>query len=191
MKPVQDLRAPSLLLAMPQVQDPFFCRSIVLLAAHEDDGSFGFVINRPTDLKIEEVLEDLDITWKGEPEQPAFMGGPVRPHIGTVLFPSPKQPAKDGCPELAPGISMTQNRDSLSSLAENPPNGLRLLLGYAGWSRGQLVDEVSRHDWLLAPAEADLVFSSRPEDAWERALAWVGIESSALVNWLADDQQAN
>ena len=67
------LVAPVLLLAMPQVRDPFFQRSVVLLVAHEDDGSLGFVLNRPTDLKVEQILEDLDIPWGGDRDQPAYL----------------------------------------------------------------------------------------------------------------------
>ena len=192
---VQDLKAPTLLLAMPQVRDPFFSRSIVLLAVHEDEGSFGFVVNRPTELSVGEILGDLKIGWNGDPEAPAFLGGPVQPQVGTILFPSATPLAHrsdSNCyTELAPGISITQNLESLAKLADTPPQGLRLLLGHAGWSAGQLIKEVSRHDWLMAPAEARLVFADDPQAAWGAALDSVGIDAASLPNWIGDRDQAN
>ncbi len=192
MEPLKSLRAPLLLLAMPQVQDPFFFKSVVLLAAHEDEGSFGFVVNRPTELTVRQVLEGLSIDWRGNPSTPTYMGGPVQPHVGTVLFPSSSRPrSDDGSSEVAPGVGITQNLKSLASLALEPPVELRLLLGYAGWSPGQLVLEVARHDWLLAPVEPDLVFVPNPAETWARALSRVGIDSASLPNLSFEPEQVN
>lgn len=192
---VQDLQAPTLLLAMPQVNDPFFSRSIVLLAAHEDDGSLGFVVNRTTELSVREILEDLEIDWLGDPATPAFMGGPVQPHLGTLLFPSSAEissPDSEGArAEVAPGVSMTQNLDLLTAVAVDPPPELRLLLGHAGWSPGQLMEEVSRHDWLIAPVDSQWIFAADPESAWEAALASMGIDPHTLPSRVLDHQQAN
>ena len=81
-----DLSAPVLLLAMPQVLDPFFHHSVVLLLHHEDQGSFGFIVNRPTGIKVREILQGMDVGWNGGEAAVAYFGGPVQPQLGTVLF---------------------------------------------------------------------------------------------------------
>ncbi|HEV2847015.1 MAG TPA: YqgE/AlgH family protein, partial [Thermoanaerobaculia bacterium] len=78
-----DLTAPILLMAMPQVLDPYFHRSVVLLLHHEAEGSFGFIVNRPTGIKVSEILKGMDIGWQGRDEAVAFFGGPVQPQLGT------------------------------------------------------------------------------------------------------------
>lgn len=179
--PLQDaLGAPSLLLAMPQVLDPFFHRSVVLLMAHGEDGSLGLVVNRPADLKIEEVLRDMEIPWSGDPEAAAFVGGPVQPQFGSVLW-SGGGPEGETVTEIVPGLSLTQHLDDLAKLAALPPDGLRLVLGYAGWSPGQLMEEFVRNDWISAPLDVDVVFQQDPDSAWEAGLRSVGLDPAALA----------
>jgi putative transcriptional regulator len=189
MSQLLDLSAPSLLLAMPQIQDPFFYRSVVLLLAHEEEGSFGLVVNRPSNLTVVEILEDLDIPWGGDPEAVAFVGGPVQPQRGTVLFPTGGGLQEDSA-EVAPGIAISQSLTCLGQKAIRPPAQLRLVLGYAGWSAGQLESEILRNDWLVAPIAPATVFHE-PDGAWERALQAVGIDPSALPNWTEQSSRAN
>jgi putative transcriptional regulator len=189
MTQISDLSSPSLLLAMPQIQDPFFYRSVVLLLAHEDAGSFGLVINRPSNLTVREILEDLDLQWRGDPQALAFVGGPVQPQRGTVLIPSAGTLQADAT-EIAPGVAISQSLTCLSHQAAAPPAQLRLVLGYAGWSAGQLESEILRNDWLVGPVDAATVFQP-PGGAWERALLAVGIDPAALPNWTAHSSRAN
>lgn len=188
-----DLDTPILLLAMPQIQDPFFHRSVVLLLAHEDEGSFGFVVNRPSNLKVATILHDLELDWGGGDEDLAYVGGPVKPQLGTVLLATPDDHdhTRDGLTEVAPGVCITQSLDHLDKLAEKPHTDMRLVLGYAGWSMGQLETEIGRHDWLVAEVDARFVFETDPVAAWTSALASVGIDPATLPNWTTDDQQAN
>jgi putative transcriptional regulator len=191
-----DLTAPILLLAMPQVLDPFFHRSVVLLLHHESEGSFGFIVNRPTGIKVSEILKGMDVSWQGKDEEVAFFGGPVQPQIGTVLF----APAlsgngsaavaagpvegEDSATEVIPGVALTQHIGDLSKLAEAPPEDFRLILGYAGWGEGQLMEEILRNDWLTAPASSDLIFYPDPERIWDAALRSVGIDPANLPSWV-------
>ena len=177
---------------MPQVQDPFFHQGVVLLASHNEEGSLGFVVNRPTNLRIAEILEGLEIPWQGSDTETALLGGPVRPQLGTVLLPSKAVSTRDGGAtlEIAPGISITQDLEILESLALAPPPGLRLVLGYAGWSPGQLDEEVERHDWLVCPVDADLIFGPTGS-LWKASLDGLGIKPSDLPELSPTDENVN
>lgn len=196
MSGLDDLETPSLLIAMPQVLDPFFFRAVVLLAAHEEGGeggSLGFVVNRPSQLKVNEVLQELDIEWLGGSEATAFVGGPVQPEVGTVLLSLDGLTGLegDGVTQIAPGVGATQNILALRTLARSAPDRIRLLLGHAGWAPGQLMQEVGRSDWLTAPVTESIVFSPDPGDAWSTALASLGIDPGTLPSWTSGDGASN
>ena len=180
-----ELVAPVLLLAMPQVNDPFFRKSVVLLLAHEAEGSFGFIVNRTTELKVQEILRDLKLEWRGEAEELARFGGPVQPQIGTVLF-SGGPEVEEALPhstEVLSGVRLSQNLSELATLALQPPARFRLMLGYAGWGEGQLWNEILRNDWLTAPVDLDLVFAAGGEEAWERGVRAAGADPARLPAW--------
>jgi len=191
------LSTPVLLLAMPQVLDPFFHRSVVLLVRHEDEGSLGFIVNRPTGIKVNEILKGMEVHWQGREDVVAYFGGPVQPNLGTVLFgPSKSAPAGaaaaaaaggefegEATSEVLAGVSLTQHVGDLSRLAESPPERFRLFLGYAGWGAGQLIEEILRNDWLTAPARGDLIFAPDPDRVWSAALESVGVDPATLPSW--------
>ena len=190
------LSTPVLLLAMPQVLDPFFHRSVVLLVRHEDEGSLGFIVNRPTGIKVNEILKGMEVRWQGREDVVAYFGGPVQPNLGTVLFgprsrpPAPAAGAEAGAEfegeatsEVLAGVSLTQHVGDLSRLAESPPERFRLFLGYAGWGSGQLIEEILRNDWLTAPARGDLIFAPDPDRVWSAALESVGVDPATLPSW--------
>jgi len=192
-----DLLTPVLLMAMPQVQDPFFHRSVVLLLHHEDGGSLGFIVNRPTGIKVSEILQGMDVGWEGREEDVAYFGGPVQPQLGTVLFSPvlPESGPEDTATQIAPGLALTQHIGDLSRLAEAPPEGFRLILGYAGWGEGQLMEEILRNDWLTAPVSSELIFAADPEGIWDTALRSIGIDPATLPSWVpgagSDEESAN
>lgn len=191
-----ELDAPLLLMATPQVLDPFFNKSVVLLLHHDDEGSFGFNLNRPTTVSVAEILEGLEIEWNGDPASCAFLGGPVQPQLGTILFgddnaqPGASDPRADSdetttC--VLPGLSMTQHIGDLARLAKDPPDGLRLYLGYAGWGAGQLMEEILRNDWIVGPVLEELLFTEDPGSAWPLALRAAGVDPNTLPSWTPDD----
>ena len=192
-----DLVTPVLLMAMPQVLDPFFHRSVVLLLHHEDGGSLGFIVNRPTGIKVSEILQGMDVGWEGREEDVAYFGGPVQPQLGTVLFSPvlPESGPEDTATQIAPGLALTQHIGDLSRLAEAPPDGFRLILGYAGWGEGQLLEEILRNDWLTAPVSSELIFAADPERIWDTALRSIGIDPATLPSWVpgagSDEESAN
>ena len=118
----------------------------------------------------------------------AHFGGPVQPQLGTVLFCPTGGNGEDpaAAAEVIPGVSLTQHVGTLSHLAVAPPTRFRLLLGYAGWGAGQLVEEILRNDWLTAPAAEQLVFAADPEQVWRQALESVGVDPGALPSWSPD-----
>ena len=177
-----DLVAPVLLVAMPQVLDPFFRRSVVLLVHHEDEGSLGFIVNRAMEIPIQEILKGLEVDWQGPDEVMAHFGGPVQQQLGTVLF-APGLVETEAAVVIHPGIALTQHIGDLVRLAEAPPEQFRLILGYAGWEAGQLMEEILRNDWLTAPVHTDLVFAADPEQVWGDALRSVGVDPAALPSW--------
>lgn len=186
MSEAADLQPPLLLLAMPQVLDPFFHKSVVLLVHHQDEGSLGFIVNRPTGVKITDILEDLEIEWLGEKGTMAFFGGPVEPQIGTLIY-QPDETSPPGRHEVCEGVALTQHVGDLETLAVQPPGSFRLLLGYAGWGDGQLEQELLRNDWLIAPVNDDILFHDDPEEVWRMACQSVGINPDQLPSWTSND----
>jgi putative transcriptional regulator len=181
-----DLETPVLLAAMPQIQDPFFNHGVVLLIDHQPEGSFGLIINRPTELTVREVLDGLELEWKGAEDVMTHFGGPVQPQMGTVLFHDETvghRELGESSIEILPGIRLTQHIGDLAAIAAQPPSAFRLLLGYAGWGEGQLEQELERNDWLIAPLDAELLFSSDTEGVWNRVLDSLDIDPVSLPAW--------
>jgi putative transcriptional regulator len=176
--------APGLLLAMPQLQDPNFNRSVVLMIEHGDNGSFGLVVNQPSPIKASELLDSLGMPWHGDPEEVVWSGGPVSPATGWVLhepyesLPATAKLGEGSTIHVGPGLALTTSPDGLRTIAAAPPSRIRLLLGYSGWGAGQLAAEMARGSWLHADADPSLIFDGTPDQMWERAIASLGITSA-------------
>jgi putative transcriptional regulator len=179
------LETPVLLVAMPQVLDPFFHKSVVLLIHQSEEGSFGLIVNRRTAIHVSEILSGMEIRWSGDKEAVALFGGPVQPQLGTVLFTAAagSEVATEASSEILDGVRVTQHVSDLAQLAGEPPASFRLFLGYAGWGAGQLIDEILRNDWLTAPVSTELIFAADPERVWSDALRSVGVDPLTLPSW--------
>jgi putative transcriptional regulator len=174
--------APGFLVAMPQLADPNFRRTVVLLVAHGEEGTLGFVVNRTLPATVTEVLEGLDIAWGGHREAAVHYGGPVLPQGGWVLFaPPPDLPTPEDCQEILPGLHVSPSLSVLRGLAGSPPERFRLLLGHAGWGGGQLESELVEGSWLLVPATPELIFDVPAEDMWETAIRSLGVDPGSIV----------
>ena len=171
--------APGLLLAMPQLVDPNFFRSVVLMVEHSAEHSFGLVVNRPVDLKVAEVLSSTGFAWGGDPDASVCSGGPVMQRSGWLLHSG--SPRAGDATQLAEHVFLSTSPEELRAIAEDPPQHTRFLMGYAGWGAGQLSGELAQGAWLTADANARLVFETPPERMWETALRSIGIEPSTLV----------
>lgn len=173
----------SLLLAMPQLDDPNFHRSVILLVHHESDGSFGLVLNRPADVDLAQVLEQVGLEPQAQASGSVGWGGPVHPEMGWIVFAGevPQEVREREVTALDESICVTGSLDVLSSLAAQPTVELRLLLGYAGWGPGQLESELTEGAWLLAPLSREIVFGTAAASMWERAIRSLGVDPTTLV----------
>lgn len=177
---MSDSIAPALLIAMPQLQDPNFRRSVVLLIHHDEEGTFGLVVSRVADITAEDLCATLEIDWRGGAEQLVGWGGPVQPNTGWVLFGEGPEDPGDAS-QVTDGIHFAGSLDTLRAIAQSPPERFRLFLGYAGWGPGQLEHELAQGSWLLAPVSSHMIFDVAEEAMWERVLRDLGIDPVTLI----------
>jgi putative transcriptional regulator len=170
-----------LLIAMPQMQDSRFARSVIYLCAHSADGAMGLVVNKLLDnVHFPELLEQLNI----KPDAPGretqvHFGGPVETGRGFVLHSADY--VQDATLVIDKEIALTATVDVLKAIAEgNGPLHSMLALGYAGWGPGQLDQEIQQNGWLMAPADTELVFGNSIEHKWQAAMAKLGISAGKL-----------
>jgi putative transcriptional regulator len=174
-----------LLVAMPQLDDPNFKRSVVLLVHHGEGGSFGIVLNRSLDVTMSELMQNSGIQWPAGVGSVGW-GGPVQPERGWVVFcdedrPPPPVATEEDIATLQQGVCVTGSLDMLRSVASHPPSAVRLFLGYAGWGAEQLESELAEGAWLLAPLRREVVFDTAEDDMWEAVVRGLGIAPTALV----------
>jgi putative transcriptional regulator len=172
--------APALLVAMPQLLDPNFARTVVLLIEHDEGGTFGLVLNRATDLPVAQLCASLGIDWDAADERSVSWGGPVQPEHGWLLL-GDGAPAHLEVSDVIRGVRFSRSPEVLRECAEAPPDQLRVFLGYAGWGPGQLREERIQGAWLVAPASPKFVFDAPGETLWERVLRDLGIDPATLV----------
>jgi putative transcriptional regulator len=176
--------APAFLLSMPQLTDPNFKRTVVLLCKHsEEDGAFGLVVNRPLQT-TGTVTVNLDPPLSTDRELQLWVGGPVEPERSWILVGQP--PAQDEDDELrgmriADNLYLSTSPNLLRRLLEpSPPPMARLLIGYAGWGPGQLEAELHESQWLMSDVDRDLIFNTPPERLWETAIRRLGADPATL-----------
>lgn len=166
---------------MPQLLDPNFRRTVVLLLHHDEDFTFGLVLNRTSEIAAESLCASLGIEWKGAPAALVDWGGPVQPNTGWVLLGGGAGAGIEDATEVTDDLSFAGSLDSLKRLAANPPERLRLFLGYAGWGAGQLESELAQGAWLVAPLASRVVFEVEPDALWEHVLRELGVDPATLV----------
>ncbi len=172
--------APTLLLSMPQMADPNFARTVVLLCKHNDEGAFGLVVNRPL-VTTGRVIVNSDPPMETERELEVWVGGPVEPQSSWILVGDHEEETGRGGMRICDGLYLSTSTSRLSRLLEpNPPPRTRLVIGYSGWGPGQLEFELAESAWLLSDVSADLIFSTPPERMWETAIRRLGADPAAL-----------
>jgi putative transcriptional regulator len=181
--------APGFLVASPALQDPNFRGSLVLMAEHSSEGSFGLVVNRPSPLAVRDLLttvsEELGAVAAkaGRDGGQVLFGGPVDPERLWILHrPGTAPPEEDG-ELLAPGVALGGSRALLEVLASSADAGpYLLLLGYAGWGPLQLESEVTQGSWIPLALEPEIALDLPLEARWDEAMRRLGLEPAGFMS---------
>lgn len=171
------------LISTPSMNDPRFARSVVYVCAHNDEGAFGLVLNRPVPrLTMASVMGQIGITDETAiGSHPILSGGPVETQRGFVLHVGSVEDDPTG-QALPGGLVLSASTDILKTISKGDgPDKWLLALGYSGWGPGQLEHEVAQNAWLTCPAIRDLLFDTEPgEHQWHDALKSIGVDPLSL-----------
>jgi putative transcriptional regulator len=163
---------------MPQLNDPNFKRTVVLLCEHSAGGAFGLVLNRPTDTPAARAVQ-FDPPISGGNSLSLWVGGPVEPERGWILL--GEQPRDVESLRICDGLFLSTSPLLLRRILESsPPSRTRLLNGYAGWGPGQLDAELAASAWLTSDIDLRIVFDTDPEEMWEKAIRRLGADPAML-----------
>lgn len=170
-----------LLIAMPDLADPNFSRTVTYICEHSEHGAMGIVLNRPSEMYLAEVFEHMKITAEDcqNMRQRVFLGGPVEEERGFVLH--SQSPPWNSTLQITDAISITTSRDILEAMAQGRgPAKTLVALGYAGWGAGQLEHELQENAWLSGPAEQSILFETPPDKRWHAAARLLGVDINLL-----------
>ncbi len=171
------------LIAMPSLQDDFFKRSLTYICEHNEEGAMGIVINQPAGMTLKELLALTKIEGEVDPKRGEHLvvaGGPVSQDRGFILH-SPK-PGYSSSLSVNSSIMVTTSKDILEDLGNNKaPSQTIIALGYAGWSAGQLEQEIQDNAWLIVEADTDLLFDTPIHQKWDKAVRKLGVEPWQLT----------
>ena len=182
--------APALLLSMPQLVDPNFNRTVVLLCQHSDRGAFGLVLNRPLITSAPVVVEVRTEGGAAEPrtvqssevELQVWVGGPVEPQRSWILVgQDDEDSSEEGRVRIVEGLFLSSSPDLLQRLlGPEPPSRTRLIVGYSGWGPGQLDAEIQESAWLISDIDRELIFNTPADRLWEAAIRRIGADPATL-----------
>lgn len=164
--------AGQLLVASPEIGDPRFAHTVILMVRHGPAGAFGIVVNRPVEERsLASLLEAVGQDAKGvEGRVSIFAGGPVEPQTGFILHGADYR--RPGTVEIDGRVAMTSSPDILRDIGQGKgPKKSLIAFGYAGWAPGQLEGELARRDWFTIPEDPKLIFDEARERVWDDAMA--------------------
>jgi len=178
-----------LLIAMPRMSDPYFAKTVTFICTHNADGAMGIIINQPTNVKLDELYENIKVTLENDiiREQPVLFGGPVQPERGFVLHQASKlDDTWNSCISINEQITLTSSKDILEAIATGQgPEKFHLSLGYAGWTPGQLEQEILQNAWLSVEIKEietlyKILYETPYDDILSASLKLLGIDSAML-----------
>jgi len=177
--------APGFLVAAPILLDANFRRTVVLLVDHRPEGSLGFVINRPAQVRLPGMLDALGLKSSdiAPPDAPVLVGGPVAPDTGWLVFEqTPQRAFGDEVVRISDKLGVSASRELLEQTVHgHGPERVMLVLGYAGWGPSQLDGEIAQGAWIPVDLEERIVFDTPYEERWASALRTLGIDPARLT----------
>ena len=182
MEPILNTLKGKLLLAMPGLGDPRFYKTVIFMCDHDAKGSMGLIINQSVlNITLGKLLSELQIE-NGHTianDIPVLTGGPVETARGFMLHTSDFN-HKDTM-QVTPQFSFSGTLDALKEVANgHGPKELIFMLGYAGWGAGQLDQELQENSWMVCDADHEILFNTRAEDKWDRAMGRIGVNPVML-----------
>ncbi|NBU41058.1 MAG: YqgE/AlgH family protein [Planctomycetia bacterium] len=171
-----DSLAGKLLVAAPDLGDPNFFSTVVLVVDHDDEGAFGLVLNRESTVMLASAWEETTREPCGR-DAPLMLGGPVQGLL-SILHGDPARSER----EVVPGVHLARDRDAVMALVESGQEPLRVFAGYAGWGPDQLEGELTSGSWAITAATRAFVFSDDVSTLWQRVSRHIADEH--LVRWL-------
>ena len=171
------------IIAMPGLMDENFNQAVTYICEHDDNGTFGIIINRESEISLDDVMRQMKIPYHPDTtkNEPVFSGGPVQANRGFVLH----RPTGswDSSLRVNDSAALTTSRDILEAIADNKgPDDNIIALGYAGWGPGQLEQEMAANTWLSCPAEEQIIFSTPIADRWQAAARLIGVDLQLMSN---------
>jgi putative transcriptional regulator len=178
------------LIAMPGLEDASFARSVVYLCEHSARGALGLVINKPSDIKLKNLFEKVDLPLERDDlaAVPVFHGGPVQTERGFVLHEAvlagedtPDEPVYASTMTIPGGLEMTTSKDVLEALSTGAgPRKVLISLGYSAWGEGQLESELAENSWLTVAADPQVIFDTPVDQRYDKALSLLGLQAWML-----------
>lgn len=166
------------LIAMPNLADPNFARSVTYICEHTPEGAMGIIINFPMSVHLRDILENMNIPSKIDSvnNQIILAGGPLQQERGFVIHRDDGSHWESSI-DLSPEVTVTTSKDILHAISKNKgPEDHLVALGYAGWGQGQLEKEIAENSWICCPVNLDILFKTPPEKIWHEAAKLVGVD---------------
>lgn len=181
MKPIDSL-ANHLLIAMPTLEDSFFSRSVTYICEHNEDGALGIMLSQPLEATYDELFNHLKICTTNHEivNNSLLAGGPVDKERGFILH-SPLGSWESSL-SISDEIALSTSEDILAAIAQKEgPTESVIALGYSGWNKGQLEQEIKENSWLLVPASKNIIFHTEPQQRWQKATKLLGIDWTQIT----------
>lgn len=172
------------LIAMPDMSDKTFARSVTYICEHSNDGSMGLIINTPSVMLLGEIYSQLKLSCNDNSvDRRLLTGGPVQPERGFVLHSPSTTKIWESTLAITNDVNLTTSADIMASLAEGEgPTHYLPVLGYAGWEGGQLEEEIANNEWLTVQANTQILFHASYEQRWAMAAKLLGVDLNLISN---------
>ena len=171
------------IIAMPGLMDENFNQAVTYICEHDENGTFGIIINRESEITLDDVMQQMKIPYQqgNNKNESVYSGGPVQANRGFILH----RPTGNWDSSLIvnDSVALTTSRDILEAIADNKgPDDTIIAPGYAGWGPGQLEQEMAANTWLSCQAEEQIIFNTPVEDRWQAAADLIGVDIQLMSN---------